>query len=213
MGTIELLQRVNVTEDIRRGAPPTPDPDAGLVAQFREGSAAAFDALVERHRLRIFHLACRLVGTDHADDVAQEVFIAAYRALHHFRGEARFSTWLYRIALHTCSRRLKTITARSRREHHPSPAAEDAPDESLEIPDSRHDPERLALRTELREEVRRAIAGLSEKHRDVIVLRDLQQLSYEEIAEVIGCPVGTVRSRLHHATAQLAERLRPYVQG
>ena len=191
---------------------PTADADIGLVLQFQAGATDAFDLLVERHRSRMFHLACRLVGPEDADDVTQEVFIAAYRSLRGFRGQARFSTWLYRIALNVCSRAVKSRTLRSSRLPAAQSAGEDLQEEP-EIPDTTHDPERLALRVELQEHVRQAIAALPEKHRTVIVLRDLQQLSYQEIAEIAGCPVGTVRSRLHHATAGLARRLRPYVEG
>lgn len=192
---------------------PAADADADLVGEFQSGRPQAFDLLVERHRVRMFHLVSRLVGPDEADDVTQEVFIAAYRSLHGFRREARFSTWLYRIALHTCARHVKARGARRRREALvPVWAESGSPDDTLETPDDSQNPAELALRGELQEHVRRAIADLPEKHRAVIVLRDLQELSYQEIAEIVGCPIGTVRSRLHHATAELARRLRPYLE-
>src|SRR5438094_8166759 len=153
--------------------------DEGLVKQFQAGDEAAFDALVERHRRRVYGLACRLVGAAEAEDLAQDVFLAAYRSLGSFRGESRFTTWLYRITVHTCSHHLR----RSRLE---TTELED------EEPDGRGegDPERSALRQELCARVREAIDALPYKLRLVIVLRELHGLSYEEIAGVVRCPIG-----------------------
>ena len=175
--------------------------DAQLVARFQRGEEAAFDMLVERHRRRIYSLVCRLASTGEADDLAQEVFIAAYKALSNFRGDSAFSTWLYRIAVHVCShhlrkRRLDTAEL----------------DDQQQDGDREHDPERTAISSELQRQVRTAIEELPYKLRLVIVLRDLQGLSYEEIAQIVGCPIGTVRSRLHYATQRLASTLRPYVE-
>jgi RNA polymerase sigma-70 factor (ECF subfamily) len=175
--------------------------DARLVGLFQRGDEDAFDTLVEKHRRRIYSLVCRLASPAEADDLAQEVFIAAYKALPSFRGDSAFSTWLYRIAVHVCShhirkRRLDTTDL----------------DEEFMDYDSGHDPERSAISGELQERVRDAIRALPYKLRLVVVLRDLQGLSYEEIAQVVGCPIGTVRSRLHYATQRLATVLRPYVE-
>jgi RNA polymerase sigma-70 factor, ECF subfamily len=175
--------------------------DEALVRRFQSGDEAVFDELVERHRSRIYGLVCRLAGTGEADDLAQDVFVAAYKSLRSFRGEAAFGTWLYRIAIHTCSHHL-----RRRRP------------ETLELderePDGRRerDPEARAMQRELQGMVRSAIHRLPYKLRAVIVLRDMHGMSYEEIAGVVGCPIGTVRSRLHYATQRLATHLRPYVE-
>ena len=174
--------------------------DPALVARFQRGDEDAFDLLVERHRRRVYSLACRLASPAEADDLAQEIFIAAYRALPSFRGDASFSTWIYRIAVHICShhlrkRRLETTEL----------------DEQQADCEREHDPMRAAMSGELREHVRRAIETLPYKLKLVVVLRDLHGLSYEEIAEVVNCPIGTVRSRLHYATQRLATVLRPYV--
>lgn len=175
--------------------------DNRLVTLFQRGDEDAFDALVERHRRRIYSLVCRLASPAEADDLAQEVFIAAYRALPSFRGDSAFSTWLYRIAVHTCS-------------HHLRRRKLDTTDLDEEFMDSdrEHDPERSAISSELQGRVREAIENLPYKLRLVVVLRDLQGLNYEEIAQVVGCPIGTVRSRLHYATQRLATVLRPYVE-
>ena len=175
--------------------------DEALVRQFQRGDEAAFDELVERHRARIYGLVCRLAGTGEAEDLAQDVVGAAYKSLGSLRGDAAFGTWLYRIAIHTCSHHLRRKRP-----------------ESLELdetqPDGRREgnPEARAMQRELQGVVRRAIDRLPYKLRAVIVLRDMHGMSYEEIAGVVGCPIGTVRSRVHYATQRLATQLRPYVE-
>jgi len=175
--------------------------DEELVRQFQHGDPGAFDELVERHRRPMYSLVCRLASPAEADDLAQDVFLAAYHALPRFRGESAFRTWIYRIAVHICSHHL-----RRRR-----PAAAELDDSHA---DSRraHDPLGRALSDELQHHVRRSINALPQKLKAVVVLRDLHQLSYQEIAAVVGCPIGTVRSRLHYATERLAAALQPYVE-
>jgi RNA polymerase sigma-70 factor (ECF subfamily) len=175
--------------------------DEALVRRFQKGEEAAFDELLERHRARIYGLVCRLAGSNEAEDLAQDVFVAAYRSLRAFRGEAAFSTWLYRIAIHTCSHHLR------RKRPESLELDETQPDHGRE-----GDPLARAMQRELQVEVRRAIDGLPYKLRVVILLRDMYGLSYEEIASAVGCPIGTVRSRLHYATQRLAVELRPYVE-
>jgi RNA polymerase sigma-70 factor (ECF subfamily) len=175
--------------------------DEALVKRFQAGDEEAFDELVERHRRRVYALMCRLVGASEAEDLAQETFLAAYRSLPSFRGDSSFATWLYRVAVYTSShhvrrRRLETTEL----------------DESEPDSDREGDPERSALRRELCDQVRAAIDALPYKLRLVIVLRDLHGLTYEEIADVVHCPIGTVRSRLHYATQRLAVELRGYVE-
>jgi RNA polymerase sigma-70 factor, ECF subfamily len=175
--------------------------DARLVSRFQRGDENAFDELVERHRRRVYSLVSRLASPAEADDLAQDVFIAAYKTLPAFRGESAFSTWLYRICVHVCSHHL-----RKRRLDTTGLDEQQADDERG------HDPEQYAIATELQRRVRDAIGALPYKLRLVVVLRDLQGLSYEEIAQVVGCPIGTVRSRLHYATQKLETSLKPYVE-
>lgn len=175
--------------------------DNRLVARFQRGDEDAFDLLVERHRKRVYSLVCRLVSPAEADDLAQEVFIAAYKALPGFRGDSSFSTWIYRIAVHVCSHHLR------RRRFDTTELDEQEPDW-----DRGHDPEHTAISGELQQRVRDAIEQLPYKLRLVVVLRDLHGLSYDEIAQIVGCPIGTVRSRLHYASQKLAATLRPYVE-
>lgn len=175
--------------------------DEALVRRFQHGDEAAFDELVERHRSRIYGLVCRLTGAGDAEDLAQDVFVAAYKSLPSFRSEAAFGTWLYRIAIHTCSHHLR------RRRPRVLELDEMLPDDRRE-----GDPVARAMQDELQATVRRAIHSLPYKLRVVIVLRDLHGMSYDEIAAVVGCPIGTVRSRLHYATQRLETQLRPYVE-
>lgn len=175
--------------------------DHRLVARFQGGDEDAFDLLVERHRRRIYALVARLASPAEAEDLAQEVFIAAYRALPGFRGDSAFGTWIYRIAVHVCSHRLR------KRRWDTEDLDESHPDHYRD-----HDPERRMMSGELQQRVREAIGALPYKLRLVVVLRDLHGLSYEEIAQVVGCPIGTVRSRLHYATQKLEASLRPYVE-
>lgn len=175
--------------------------DEALVRRFQDGEEAAFDELIERHRGRIYGLVCRLAGAGEADDLAQDVFLAAYRSLRAFRGEAAFGTWLYRIAIHTCSHHLR------RKRPEALELDESEPDRRRE-----RDPLARAMQQELQDMVRQAIESLPYKLKVVIVLRDIHDLSYEEIATVVGCPIGTVRSRLHYATQRLATELRQYVE-
>jgi len=189
------------------GARRLPESDAALVRRCRAGDAEAFDTLVRRYQRQTVNLAYRLLGDlDAAHDVAQEAFVCAYRALGKFRGAARFSTWLYRIVYNLC---LDELNRRRRRSAEHSLdnfyAADDSP--MLDVPDPNPDPaEEVAVRL-LQREIRRAVARLSPTHRAVLVMYDLQGLSYEEIAEVLRCPLGTVKSRLSRARLALRAEL------
>jgi RNA polymerase sigma-70 factor (ECF subfamily) len=173
-------------------------PDQLLVEQVQRGDRRAFDLLVIRYQQRILKLIMRYVRDPaEAQDVAQEAFIKAFRALPSFRGESAFYTWLYRIAINTAKNHLVSLQRR--------PVDYDL---DLQDPDNyeynsllRDDdtPEGLAMQEELRQAVERAIASLPEELRTAIMLRELDGLSYEEIAQAMDCPVGTVRSRIFRA--------------
>ena len=168
---------------------PEVDPEeAGLVERSRRGDLEAFDRLVAAHQDRIYHTAYRITGNaDDAQDAAQETFVKAFRALPRYRHEAAFGTWLYRIAVNAA---LDIVRRRP-----PAPASL----EDVILPAAAHNPDAEAEREEVQRRVHRALQRLSPDHRIVIVLRDLQGLAYEEIAEVLRVPVGTVRSRLSRA--------------
>lgn len=183
--------------------------ERGWVASAQAGDREAFDRLVIAYQDRIFNLVYRMVSdSEEAADLTQEAFVKAYRALDKFRLDARFSTWLYRIAVNTClSRHRKTAV---RKKH--APVSLDAPlrgeDLAPDPPDTRSEPARVTARHETTRLVQDAIGALEDEFRTVVLLRDIEGYSYEQIADIVGCPVGTVRSRLHRARAELGRRLR-----
>lgn len=184
--------------------------DQLLVERAQQGDRRAFDLLVLKYQQRIVKLVMRYVR-DPADamDVAQEAFIKAYRALPNFRGESAFYTWLYRIAINTAKNYLVAAQRRpveyeldlQGQEHHEvTPRLRD--DET---------PEGLAMQDELRSAVEAAIATLPEELRTAIMLREIEGMSYEEIAQAMDCPVGTVRSRIFRAREAIDASIRPLV--
>lgn len=185
--------------------------DRALVSQTQEGNRDAFSVLVTRYQDRVLNLAFRRLGDrDAALDVAQEVFLKAYRGLSRFQGQAQFFTWLYRIALN------ETATAHRQRRRHPTPASldqENADGERGPDPaDGGVDPSTAVERKDDQVAVQRAIGELEEDHYHVIVMRDLDGLSYQEVAEVLEVPVGSVKSRIHRARQALKNRLSKVIE-
>jgi RNA polymerase sigma-70 factor (ECF subfamily) len=180
--------------------------DAELVERARAGRTEAFGRLVERHQDYIYNAVRHLVSDrDDAEDIAQQVFVKAYEGLESFAGRAKFSTWLYGIMLN-CVR-----TYRRRRGRATVFSVEGGREEGAGDPPSEADgPERATMRGERVQRVRDAIAGLDPDHREIIVLREIRGLSYEELAEVLEVAPGTVKSRLYRARRQLKEKLEPY---
>lgn len=181
--------------------------DEQLVAACQKGHWEAFESLVARYERKIYNLAYRLSGNaEDANDLAQETFIRLYRSIHTFRGQSAFSTWLYRIATNVCLDELR------RRQRHPVVSL-DAPMETEEgqmerdVVDLTQLPEFIYEHKELRQTVQRLIGELAEDHRLVLILRDFENLSYEEIAQVLGCQLGTVKSRLNRARAALRDKI------
>ena len=187
------------------------DPDADGVRRACTGDQVAFEQLVLNHQRRTFNVAYRILGDyDEALDLTQEVFIQAHRSLGQFRGEARFGSWLLAIALNLCRNRLKhwKRRARSRHDSLSAPTGEAGSDPHRELPD----PGTTALEAlegrQLEELVREEMKHLDEEHRAVLVLRELQGVPYDEIALLLGVPIGTVKSRLHRGRTELRELLR-----
>ncbi|MDE2196611.1 MAG: RNA polymerase sigma factor RpoE [Gammaproteobacteria bacterium] len=184
------------------------DSDQVLVERVQRGDKTAFDVLVRKYQQKIIKLVTRYVhdGTE-ALDVAQEAFIKAYRAIPGFRGDSAFYTWLYRIAINTAKNHL---VAEGRR---PLDHGVDLQDpEQYDMQARLRDmdtPERLLLTEEIQRTVESAIEQLPEDLRTAIILREIEGLSYEEIAEAMSCPVGTVRSRIFRAREAIDNRLRP----
>jgi RNA polymerase sigma-70 factor (ECF subfamily) len=185
-------------------APAISAEEAALVARARAGDQDAFAVLVRLHQRQVYNLTLRILrDSEDAYEATQEVFLAAWQGLHGFRGQARFATWLYRIAYNHCLR----VTERQRRDFavRAEMAAESAREQRPEnVLSAEHasDAER-----ELRETVRAEIANLPAKYRAVLVLRHLQDLSYEEMAQLMRVPVGTVKTQLFRARSLLKERL------
>ncbi len=181
--------------------------DEQLVERAQQGNQRAFELLVRKYQHKILQLVGRLVGEADAPDVAQETFVKAYRALNGFRGQSAFYTWLYRIGINTAKNHL---IARNRR-----PAGQD-----IDVADAEQyghteflsdgdTPESLLLSEEIREKVAEVIARLPPDLRQAITLRELEGLSYEEIAQIMDCPIGTVRSRIFRAREAIDAVVKP----
>lgn len=187
--------------------------DLSLVRRVQRGDKGAFDALVLKYQHKVVKLVMRYMRNPvDAEDVAQEAFVKAYRALPQFRGDSAFYTWLYRIAINTAKNALVS------RDRSPIDYALDLqnPDESYEMHARLKDsetPEALVLTDEIRATVNSAIEALPEDLRTAIVLREIEGLSYEEIADAMECPVGTVRSRIFRAREAIDRRLREVFEG
>ena len=185
-----------------------------LIQRAKQGDVDAFARLAAQYKDRIRNYVARLCGDPpEAEDLTQEVFVRAFVAMRRFRGVAAFQTWLYKIATN-----IALDALRRRRRAGPAALSLDAPIETEESPvqrelaDSSQDPHQTVATRELQHEVQQAITELSDKLRVVIVLFDIQGLTYEEIADVLGVPLGTVKSRLFNARMALRQRLKPYVE-
>ncbi|HAJ93097.1 MAG TPA: RNA polymerase sigma factor RpoE [Gammaproteobacteria bacterium] len=182
--------------------------DQALVEQVQAGDKQAFDVLVLKYQNKIIQLVNRYVhDADEAKDVAQEAFIKAYRAIGRFRGDSAFYTWLYRIAINTAK---NYLVASGRRPPRSDIDAQDA--EQYEGATGLKEyatPERLLLKDEIQEAIATAIDELPDDLRTAITLRELEGLSYEEIAQTMDCPIGTVRSRIFRARDAIDTRLKP----
>ena len=179
-----------------------PDPP-GLVARLRAGDPDAFEELVRAYQHRVFGVAVRMLGDRaEAEEIAQEVFLRVHRSVGEFRGESKLSTWLYAITSRLCLNRLASSDRRQRRAD---------PDALHDVPSSTADASAELERGELETALRDAIAALPEERRIVVVLRDVEGLSYEEIASALELELGTVRSRLHRARTDLKSKLQRFV--
>jgi RNA polymerase sigma-70 factor (ECF subfamily) len=175
--------------------------DAPLLARLRAGDGRAFEELVTAYQHRVFGVALRMLGNRaEAEEIAQETFLRAHRALGEFRGEARLGTWLYAIASRLCLNRLASGSRRHERSD--DTALAQAPAAGADA-----DAAGMLERGELQAALHEAVAALPEERRIVVVLRDLEGLAYEEIAEVLGVPLNTVRTRLHRARLDLKAKL------
>ncbi len=193
------------------------DVDAVLVARCKGNDLTAFDEIVERYQHKIYGYVKRLVGNEtDAEDITQEVFLKALNSLHRFREESSLQTWLFRIATNLCRdahrrrQREKGWLSLWRQEDQQSETEEGS---IVDPPDDRFNPEKLLLREELGAMLSEAMEQLPLAMREVLILHDVEQMPYEEIAQALGVPLGTVKSRLFHARARLRESLANYVYG
>jgi RNA polymerase sigma-70 factor (ECF subfamily) len=184
------------------------DPDAELVARWQRGDASAFEALVRLHERRVFRLLLRMLGSrEEAEDAAQEAFLSLHRHGHRFRGEARFSTFIYRVAANAALNRRRSLgRARAREKELALRQATGA-----DLPVSPRDPEGSASGAQIQTRVQEALLELPGDLRMAVVLYDIEGQSYREIAQALGIPEGTVKSRIHRARHALRGLLRELV--
>ena len=184
-----------------------PTNDRVLVAQASKGDLAAYDELVRRYQTRIYSLAYNMTGSkEDAEDMVQDVFVKAYSSLKNFRGTSSFYTWIYRIAIN------RTINFVKKRKKRQAMSLDDVDggierDPAYVELSARESPVRDASLSELQEKLNKALLTLSEKHRTVVVLHDIQGLPHDDIARMTGCSEGTVRSRLFYARQMLQGEL------
>lgn len=184
------------------------DPDGDLVQRWQAGDAQAFEDLVRRHERRVFRLLLRMLGSrEEAEDVAQEAFLSLHRHGHRFRREARFSTFVYRVAANAALNRRRTL-GRNRNRVNELKTQQEA---GFDLPPAPRDPEDAAAGSETQALVQRALLDLPRDLRIAVVLYDIEGQSYQEVAQVLGIPEGTVKSRIHRARRALRERLRSQV--
>ena len=185
--------------------------DEELVQRFKAGDREAFSVLARRHQNRVFGLCLRMLGNSHeAEEVAQDVFLSLYRALGRFRGDAKLSTWIYRVTLNHCKNHELYRRRRGHGRHEPLEGTrDDGPPRQLAAGGPGTDAS--LHRSEAGELLQDALAQLDEDHRRIVLLRDVEDLSYEEIGNLLDIPRGTVKSRLHRARAELARRLTRHV--
>ncbi len=189
---------------------PAIDPKAvdKLVGRAREGTQTAFDDLVRLFQRPVFNLALRMLNNyEAAQDAAQETFVKAFRALGKFNGASLFSTWLFAIAANTCRNQRQVASRKSFFEPYRENGDEDGRGPKDLMVDPAPGPDTRLERDETRQAVQSAIAGLEEEFATAIILRDVQDMSYEEIAETLGCSMGTVKSRISRARWMVKEQL------
>jgi RNA polymerase sigma-70 factor, ECF subfamily len=186
------------------------DEDRSVVLEAVKGNRDAFDILVEKYYKKIYNLAYRFVGdAEEANDLAQEIFTAAYQNLKKFRGDAKFSTWLFQIATNRGKNRFKYLKRRGYFAGRGQQETDDDRDSSQKaIPDYSTNPETLLASKQIQKIVQDAIDDLDPDHKEIVILRDIEGFSYDEIAQMLNLPEGTTKSRLHRARMVVKEKLK-----
>jgi RNA polymerase sigma-70 factor (ECF subfamily) len=187
--------------------------ERSLLRRLRDRDERAFRELLEAHRDRVFNITFRKLGNRaEAEDVAQEVFISVFKTIDHFREESKFSTWLYRVAVNHCKNRIKYLARRHDRDRDElDETSHQQNGATLGAPVRAAQPDRALEGAQMERLLQEAIGHLDDDHRIVVVLRDVEDLSIEEICEITGLPDGTVKSRLHRARLALRKRLQRHV--
>ncbi len=182
----------------------------------RYPSEESFDQVVARYYPKVYNICYRyMMNSEEAEDLTQDTFLRAHQSFANFRGDSAVFTWLYRIALNLCHNRTKQLKRRKRMEQESldDPVGDEGEEQQKEIPDLSMSPERVAETKELQRMLKRSIHALPPDYKAVILLREFENLSYEEIAEVLGCSLEAVKSRLFRARVCLKEKLAPYLYG
>jgi RNA polymerase sigma-70 factor (ECF subfamily) len=198
------------TERVQSMPVTPPDADGRDVLRFREGDESAFEALVLRHERQLYQIALRMLGSrEDAMEAVQETFLRIFRSLKDFRGDAAFRTWAVGILLNLCRSRIVSTRERMRRREMALVKVDDEGEEmsAVDPPDQRPDPEAAALGGELRQALERALGQVTPEHREILILREIQGMEYEELGQALGCAHGTVKSRLCRARQALREAL------
>ncbi len=189
--------------------------ERSLLRRLRDRDERAFRELVDEHRDRVFNITYRMLGNRaEAEDVAQEVFIAVFKTIDSFREESKFSTWLYRVTVNHCKNRIKYLARRHDRD-------KDELDETSQqtngavtgLPVRAAQPDKALASAQMEKLLQAAIAELDDEQRTVVILRDVEDLSIEEICEITSLPDGTVKSRLHRARLVLRKKMQKHVDG
>jgi RNA polymerase sigma-70 factor (ECF subfamily) len=194
---------------------PILDPDVELMLRVKAGDRSAFDMLIGKYQRPLLNLIGRYLGAyDDAEDLAQEVFVRVHRAAPRYQPTAKFSTWLYTIARRLCANHARGRALRRwfSLSHDMADREDDPPDEGLDVADPADDPSVAAEKRQLRRVVAQALTELPDTLRFAVILRRYEELSYEEIAAILGCSVTAAKLRVHRAKAVLAKRLAPYAK-
>lgn len=185
------------------------EPDGVLVDRCKKGDVNSFELLVLKYQRKIFSIIYRLTNDpEDVEDIAQEVFLKAYKALDNFKGKSSFYTWIYRIAVNTCFNYKKT----KKENQYQNLESDSESDKFFNAAENLLETDQLIERQELSKKINEAINSLSEEQRTIIILRDVEGVSYDEIGKILGCPSGTVRSRLFRARQELKTKLENYIE-
>lgn len=185
-----------------------------LLRRLRDRDERAFRELMENHRDRVFNITYRMLGNRHeAEDVAQEVFITVFKTIESFREESKFSTWLYRVTVNHCKNRIKYLARRHDRDRDELDETSRETNGAVNgTPVRAAQPDKALATAQMEKLLQEAIGSLDDDHRAVVILRDVEDLSIEEICEITGLPDGTVKSRLHRARLVLRKKMQRHVE-